>query len=126
MSWSKRMKHPSKLLNVSQELDCVVLNVNPTERRISLGFKQLTPDPWLDAAERYPIGARVKGRVLSVTDYGAFVELEQGIEGLVHVSEMSWSKRMKHPSKLVKPGDEVDSIILSVNPNDRRISLGMK
>ena len=98
--------------------------------RISSGsrwaFKQLTPDPWLDATERYPIGAQVRGRVLSVTDYGAFVELEQGIEGLVHVSEMTWSKRMKHPSKMVKPGDEVDTIILSVNPNDRRISLGMK
>ncbi|HEY6845464.1 MAG TPA: S1 RNA-binding domain-containing protein, partial [Terracidiphilus sp.] len=92
----------------------------------SLGFKQLTPDPWLDAVERYPIGARVRGRVLSVTDYGSFVELEQGIEGLVHVSEMTWSKRMKHPSKLVKPGDEVETVVLSVNPNDRRISLGMK
>ncbi len=92
-----------------------------------LGFKQqLTPDPWLDAVERYPIGARVRGRVLSVTDYGSFVELEQGIEGLVHVSEMTWSKRMKHPSKLVKPGDEVETVVLSVNPNDRRISLGMK
>src|SRR6202012_348393 len=88
--------------------------------------KNLTPHPWLDATERYPVGAQVRGRVLSVTDYGAFVELEQGIEGLVHVSEMTWSKRMKHPSKLAKPGDEVDTIILSVNPNDRRISLGMK
>ena len=95
-------------------------------KRQSLGFKQLTPDPWLDASERYPIGAHVSGRVISVTDYGAFIELEQGIEGLVHVSEMTWSKRMKHPSKMVKPGDEVETIILSVNPNDRRISLGMK
>ena len=104
----------------------MVLKFDKEKHRVSLGFKQLTPDPWLDAIERYPIGAQVKGRVLSVTDYGAFVELEQGIEGLVHVSEMTWSKRMKHPSKMVKPGDEVDTIILAVNPNDRRISLGMK
>jgi small subunit ribosomal protein S1 len=103
-----------------------VLKFDKDKQRVSLGFKQLTPDPWLDATERYPIGAQVRGRVLSVTDYGAFVELEQGIEGLVHVSEMTWSKRMKHPSKMVKPGDEVDTIILSVNPTDRRISLGMK
>ena len=103
-----------------------MLKFDREKQRVSLGFKQLTPDPWLDAVERYPIGARVRGRVLSVTDYGSFVELEQGIEGLVHVSEMTWSKRMKHPSKLVKPGDEVETVVLSVNPNDRRISLGMK
>jgi small subunit ribosomal protein S1 len=125
MSWG-RLTHPRDLVNVGDEIQVKVLKFDKEKQRVSLGFKQLTPDPWLDAIERYPVGAQVRGRVLSVTDYGAFVELEQGIEGLVHVSEMTWSKRMKHPSKLVKPGDEVDTIILSVNPNDRRISLGMK
>jgi small subunit ribosomal protein S1 len=125
MSWG-RLTHPRDLVNVGDEIQVKVLKFDKDKQRVSLGFKQLTPDPWLDATERYPIGAQVRGRVLSVTDYGAFVELEQGIEGLVHVSEMTWSKRMKHPSKLVKPGDEVDTIILNVNPNDRRISLGMK
>ena len=125
MSWG-RLTHPRDLVNVGDEIQVKVLKFDKDKQRVSLGFKQLTPDPWLDATDRYPIGAQVRGRVLSVTDYGAFVELEQGIEGLVHVSEMTWSKRMKHPSKMVKPGDEVDTIILSVNPNDRRISLGMK
>jgi len=125
MSWG-RLTHPRDLVNVGDEIQVKVLKFDKEKQRVSLGFKQLTPDPWLDAIERYPVGAQVKGRVLSVTDYGAFVELEQGIEGLVHVSEMTWSKRMKHPSKMVKPGDEVETIILSVNPNDRRISLGMK
>ena len=125
MSWG-RLTHPRDLVNVADEIQVKVLKFDKDKQRVSLGFKQLTPDPWLDATERYPIGAQVRGRILSVTDYGAFVELEQGIEGLVHVSEMTWSKRMKHPSKMVKPGDEVDTIILSVNPNDRRISLGMK
>jgi small subunit ribosomal protein S1 len=125
MSWG-RLTHPRDLVNVGDEIQVKVLKFDKDKQRVSLGFKQLTPDPWLDATERYPIGAHVRGRVLSVTDYSAFVELEQGIEGLVHVSEMTWSKRMKHPSKMVKPGDEVDTVILSVNPNDRRISLGMK
>jgi small subunit ribosomal protein S1 len=125
MSWG-RLTHPRDLVNVGDEIQVKVLKFDKDKQRVSLGFKQLTPDPWLDASERYPIGAQVRGRVLSVTDYGAFVELEQGIEGLVHVSEMTWSKRMKHPSKMVKPGDEVETIILSVNPTDRRISLGMK
>jgi small subunit ribosomal protein S1 len=125
MSWG-RLTHPRDLVNVGDEIQVKVLKFDKDKQRVSLGFKQLTPDPWLDATDRYPIGAQVRGRILSVTDYGAFVELEQGIEGLVHVSEMTWSKRMKHPSKLVKPGDEVDTIILSVNPSDRRISLGMK
>jgi small subunit ribosomal protein S1 len=125
MSWG-RLTHPRDLVNVGDEIQVKVLKFDKDKQRVSLGFKQLTPDPWLDAAERYPVGARVKGRVLSVTDYGAFVELEQGIEGLVHLSEMTWSKRLKHPSKMVKPGDEVETVVLSVNPADRRISLGMK
>src|SRR5271157_263034 len=125
MSWG-RLTHPRDLVNVGDEIQVKVLKFDKEKQRVSLGFKQLTPDPWLDASERYPVGARVHGRILSVTDYGAFVELEQGIEGLVHLSEMTWSKRLKHPSKLVKPADEVDTVVLSVNPADRRISLGMK
>jgi small subunit ribosomal protein S1 len=125
MSWG-RLTHPRDLVNVGDEIQVKVLKFDKDKQRVSLGFKQLTPDPWLDAVERYPVGARVRGRVLSVTDYGSFIELEQGIEGLVHVSEMTWSKRMKHPSKLVKPGDEVETIVISVNSSDRRISLGMK
>ncbi|HEY1902450.1 MAG TPA: 30S ribosomal protein S1 [Terracidiphilus sp.] len=125
MSWG-RLTHPRDLVNVGDEIQVKVLKFDKDKQRVSLGFKQLTPDPWLDATERYPVGAHVKGRVLSVTDYGAFVELEQGIEGLVHLSEMTWSKRLKHPSKLVKPADEVETVVLSVNPADRRISLGMK
>jgi small subunit ribosomal protein S1 len=125
MSWG-RLTHPRDLVNVGDEIQVKVLKFDKEKQRVSLGFKQLTPDPWLDATERYPVGAHVHGRVLSVTDYGAFVELEQGIEGLVHLSEMTWSKRLKHPSKLVKPADEVETVVLSVNPADRRISLGMK
>ncbi|MFZ0662851.1 MAG: 30S ribosomal protein S1 [Acidobacteriaceae bacterium] len=125
MSWG-RLTHPRDLVNVGDEIQVKVLKFDKEKQRVSLGFKQLTPDPWLDAVERYPVGAHVHGRILSVTDYGAFVELEQGIEGLVHVSEMTWSKRMKHPSKLVKPGEEVETVVLAVNPGDRRISLGMK
>ena len=100
MSWG-RLTHPRDLVNVGDEIQVKVLKFDKDKQRVSLGFKQLTPDPWLDAAERYPVGAHVSGRVISVTDYGAFVELEQGIEGLVHVTEMTWSKRMKHPSKMV-------------------------
>ena len=125
MSWG-RLTHPRDLVNVGDQIQVKVLKFDPEKQRVSLGFKQLTPDPWLDAEHRYPVGAHVKGRVISVTDYGAFVELEQGIEGLVHVSEMTWSKRMKHPSKLVNVNDEVECVVLNVNPTERRISLGMR
>src|SRR5690242_9308997 len=125
MSWG-RLTHPRDLVNVGDQIQVKVLKFDKDKQRVSLGFKQLTPDPWLDAAQRYPVGAHVRGRVISVTDYGAFVELEQGIEGLVHVSEMTWSKRMKHPSKLVNVGDSVETVVINVNPQERRISLGMK
>ena len=125
MSWG-RLTHPKDLVNVGDQIQVKVLKFDKDKQRVSLGFKQLTPDPWLDATHRYPVGAHVHGRVISVTDYGAFVELEQGIEGLVHVSEMTWSKRMKHPSKLVNVHDEVDCVVLNVNPTERRISLGMR
>jgi small subunit ribosomal protein S1 len=125
MSWG-RLTHPRDLVNVGDQIQVKVLKFDKDKQRVSLGFKQLTPDPWLDAEHRYPVSAHVSGRVISVTDYGAFVELEQGIEGLVHVSEMTWSKRMKHPTKLVNVGDQVDSVVLNVNPQERRISLGMR
>jgi small subunit ribosomal protein S1 len=125
MSWG-RLTHPRDLVNVGDQIQVKVLKFDKEKQRVSLGFKQLTPDPWLDAEQRYPVGAHVSGRVISVTDYGAFVELEQGIEGLVHVSEMTWSKRMKHPSKLVNVGDQVECVVLNVNPAERRISLGMR
>ena len=125
MSWG-RLTHPRDLVNVGDQIQVKVLKYDKDKQRVSLGFKQLTPDPWLDAEHRYPVGAHVHGRVISVTDYGAFVELEQGIEGLVHVSEMTWSKRMKHPSKLVNVGDQVECVVLAVNPTERRISLGMR
>src|SRR5437588_2038284 len=125
MSWG-RLTHPRDRVNVGDQIQVKVLKFDGDKQRVSLGFKQLTPDPWLDAEHRYPVSARVHGRVISVTDYGAFVELEQGIEGLVHVSEMTWSKRMKHPSKLVNVGDQVECVVLNVNPQERRISLGMR
>jgi small subunit ribosomal protein S1 len=125
MSWG-RLTHPHDLVQVNDQIQVKVLKFDKDKQRVSLGFKQLTPDPWLDATERYPVGAHVQGRVISVTDYGAFVELEQGIEGLVHVSEMTWSKRMKHPSKIVNVGDHVEAVVLNVNAQERRISLGLK
>ena len=125
MSWG-RLTHPKDLVNVGDQIQVKVLKYDKEKQRVSLGFKQLTPDPWLDAAQRYPIGAHVKGRIISITDYGAFVELEQGIEGLVHVSEMTWSKRTKHPSKIVSVGQQVETVVLNVNPQERRISLGLK
>ena len=125
MSWG-RLTHPRDLVNVDDQIQVKILKFDPDKQRVSLGFKQLTPDPWMDAEQRYPVGAHVHGRVISVTDYGAFVELEQGIEGLVHVSEMTWSKRAKHPSKLVSVNDQVECVVLNVNPTERRISLGMR
>jgi len=125
MSWG-RVSHPSELFQVGDEIKVKVLKFDPESERVSLGLKQIQPDPWVDAAMRYPIGVRVHGRCVSLTDYGAFVELEPGIEGLVHVSEMSWTKRIKHPSKVVSVGDEVDAVVLDVDEHGRKISLGMK
>ena len=125
MSWG-RLNHPSEMLNVGQEMDVVVLKFDRERERVSLGLKQLTPDPWLNVPDNYPVGTRVKGKVVSLTDYGAFVELEPGVEGLIHVSEMSWSKRIKHPSKVVNPGDAVETVVLDADVAARRLSLGLK
>ncbi len=121
-----RVNHPSELLQVGQELTVRVLKFDREKERISLGLKQIAPDPWETVTERYLVNMRVVGRVVSVTDYGAFVELEDGVEGLIHISEMTWSRRMKHPSKVVKPGDQVECVVLEVKPSERRISLGIK
>jgi small subunit ribosomal protein S1 len=125
MSWG-RVKHPSDLVKPEQELDVIILKFDKEKQRVSLGMKQLAADPWVNAAEKYPAGGKVKGKVVGVVDYGVFVELEQGIEGLVHVSEMSWAKKTTHPSKLVKVGEEVDVVVLDIKPSDRRVSLGLK
>ena len=126
MTWSKRMKHPSKLVNVNDEIDCVVLSVNPTERRISLGMRQLESNPWESLHEKFPVGAIVEGKVRNLTDFGAFIEIEDGIDGLVHVSNLSWTKRVKHPSEVLKKGDKVKAIVLAIEPEQRRLSLGVK
>jgi small subunit ribosomal protein S1 len=125
MSWG-RVGHPSELFKVNDEVDVVVLKYDPSTERVSLGHKQLVPDPWATVQDRYPVGARMSGKVVSVTDYGAFVELEPGVEGLIHVSEMSWSKRVKHPSKILNVGDTVEAMVLGVDQAARRISLGLK
>jgi small subunit ribosomal protein S1 len=125
MSWG-RINHPSQLFEVGQEIDVKVLSYDEQRQRVSLGFKQLQADPWTAVSERYPVNLRTKGKVVSLTDYGAFVELENGIEGLIHVSEMSWSKRVRHPSKIVQVGDEVEVVVLALDLENRRISLGMK
>jgi small subunit ribosomal protein S1 len=125
MSWG-RVNHPSDLVKVAEEIDVVVLKFDRETERVSLGTKQLTEDPWVHVPGKYPAGSRVAGRVTNVTDYGAFVELEEGVEGLVHVSEMSWSKKVKNPSKLVSPGDQVEAVVSDVNPDARRISLSLK
>ena len=124
MTWSKRMKHPSKLVNVGDQVECVVLNVNPTERRISLGMRQLAANPWDSLHEKFPVGMTVEGRVRNLTDFGAFIEIEDGIDGLVHVSNLSWTKRVKHPSEVLKKGDRVKAIVLAIEPDKRRLSLG--
>jgi small subunit ribosomal protein S1 len=121
-----RVNHPSELVHVGDEITVKVLKFDRMRERVSLGMKQLEPDPWETVAERYPANSRVIGRVVNVTDYGAFVELEPGVEGLIHISEMTWSRRMKHPSKVVKPGDQVEAVVLEVHSKERRISLGLK
>jgi small subunit ribosomal protein S1 len=125
ISWG-RVGHPSEKLSVGDRVKAKVLHFDREKEKISLGLKQASPDPWESVLDAYPVGSRVKGRVVNVTDYGVFVELEEGVEGLVHISEMSWSKRMKHPSKVVKVGDAVEVMILDCDPAKRRISLGMK
>jgi len=126
MTWSKRVKHPSKLLSVGQEVEAQVLEVDSNNRRISLGIKQIEPNPWETLQERYGVGTRVKGRVRNLTDFGAFIEIEDGIDGLVHVSDISWTKRIKHPSEALKKNQEVEAVITAIDVENRRLSLSIK
>ena len=126
MTWSRRMKHPSKVVKAGDQVEAVVLDVKPRERRVSLGIKQLEADPWTTVADRYAIGSVVEGRVRKLTDFGAFIEIEEGIDGLVHISDLSWTKRVKHPSEVVKKGQLVQAVILNIDAPNRRLSLGVK
>jgi small subunit ribosomal protein S1 len=126
MSWSKRSKHPSKMVKVGDEVEVTVLEVKTDQRRISLGLKQTMPDPWDAAAEKYPVGAMVNGRIRNLADFGAFVEIEEGMEGLIHISDISWTERIKHPSEKFKKGDVIEAKVLKVDSQNRRLSLGIK
>ena len=126
MSWSKRVKHPSKLLSVGDSAESIILGVDSKARRISLGLKQMESNPWHQLTEKYPIGSRLTGKVRNLTEFGAFVEVEEGIDGLIHISDISWSKRLKHPSDVLKKGDEVETMVLSIDPDNQRLSLGLK
>ncbi|HLE21926.1 MAG TPA: 30S ribosomal protein S1 [Vicinamibacteria bacterium] len=126
MSWSKRVKHPSKVLSVGDPVEAMVLQVDSGERRISLGLKQVEPNPWELLAEKYEPGSRIEGKVRNLTDFGAFVEVEEGIDGLIHISDLSWSKRVKHPSEVLKKGDTVQAVVLNIDADNQRLSLGLK
>ncbi len=126
MSWSQHIKHPSQLLHVGQEVEAKILNIETTDKKISLGLKQLEPDPWDQVEGKFPINSKHKGIVRNLTQFGAFVELEEGIDGLVHISDLSWTKKIRHPSEVVKKGDEIDVIVLGINREERRIALGHK
>ena len=126
MSWSKRIKHPSKVLSVGNTVESMVLGVDPHARRIALGLKQIESNPWEDLGGRYPVGSRITGVVRNLTEFGAFVEVEDGIDGLIHISDMSWSKRLKHPSEVINKGDEVEAVVLNIDPENQRLSLGLK
>ncbi len=126
MSWTQHIKHPSKLLAIGDTVEAIVLNVNQKEEKISLGMKQIEEDPWLSLPEKYPPGTRMEGRVRNLTSFGAFVEIEEGIDGLVHISDMSWTKRIMHPSEVVKKGDKIEVVIMNIDVDNKRLSLGLK
>ncbi|TMQ17190.1 MAG: 30S ribosomal protein S1 [Candidatus Rokuibacteriota bacterium] len=126
MSWTRRVRHPSKIVNVGDEVDVVVLDVNRAAKRISLGMKQVEPDPWATIDERYRVGNRVSGKVRNLTDFGAFIELEPGVDGLLHISDMSWTRNVGHPSEVLKKGQELETQILNIDKDNKRISLGLK
>jgi small subunit ribosomal protein S1 len=126
MSWSKKIKHPSKILAVGQEVECVVLGIDQEAHRISLGLKQVEANPWQELSDKYPVGSRLKGKVRNLTEFGAFVEVEEGIDGLIHISDLSWTKRIKHPSEVLKKGDTVEAVVLNIDAENQRLSLGLK
>jgi small subunit ribosomal protein S1 len=126
LTWSKKLKHPSKVVHIGDTVEVMVLDCDPIKRRISLGMKQIEPNPWALIEERYPVGAKVAGRVKTITDFGIFIGFEEGVDGLVHVSEMSWTKKIKHPGEFYKKGQEVEAIVLNIDPRNERFSLGIK
>jgi small subunit ribosomal protein S1 len=126
MSWTKKVKHPSKILNIGDTVDAVILDVDLKQRRLSLGLKQTEPNPWVLIGEKYQVGSRITGKVRNLTDFGAFVEVEEGIDGLIHISDLSWTRRIKHPSEVLKKGDTVEAMILKIDAENQRLSLGLK
>src|ERR1700694_2394237 len=126
MSWTRNVRHPSKIVSIGESIEAVVLKVDETEEKVSLGMEQTEQDPWMALPQKYPVGTRLSGKVRNLTSFGAFVEIEPGIDGLIHISDMSWTKRVQHPSEVVKKGDEVDVLILNVDAENKRISLGLK
>ncbi len=126
MSWTRHNIHPSKVVSVGEEIEVKILNVDKDRKRISLGLKQLTPDPWDDIEKKFPPGTRYKGRVRNMTNFGAFVEMEEGIDGLIHISDLSWTRKVKHPSEVLKKGEEIEVVVLEINKEERRVSLGYK
>ncbi|MDR0965075.1 MAG: 30S ribosomal protein S1 [Myxococcales bacterium] len=126
MSWTKRVKHPSKMINIGEEVEAVVLDIDPKAKRIALGMKQIAPNPWTLLEDKYPIGSVIKGQIKNVTDFGIFVGVEDGIDGLVHVSDISWTKHVKHPGEIFKKGDEVEAVVLNIDVENERFSLGIK
>jgi len=126
MSWNKRIRHPSKIVNIGQMVSAVILDIDTSTKRISLGMKQAQPNPWLYLEERYPIGTVIRGRIRNITEFGIFIHIEEGVDGLVHISDLSWTHKVKHPSEVFQKGDEVEAVVLHIDPENRRFSLGIK
>jgi small subunit ribosomal protein S1 len=126
MSWTKKIRHPSKILSVGDTVEAVVLSIDPKNKRISLGMKQLNPNPWDVIAEKYPVGTTIAGKIKNIKDFGIFIGIDEGIDGLVHISDISWTKRIKHPSEIYKKGQEVQAIVLNIDKDNERFSLGIK
>ena len=126
MSWTRKVRHPSKVVSVAEEIEAVVLDIKPESRRISLGMKQVVPNPWDVIAEKYPVGTTIEGKIKNITDFGLFIGIDEGIDGLVHISDISWIKRIKHPSELYKKGDVIQAIVLDIEKESERFSLGIK
>jgi small subunit ribosomal protein S1 len=126
MSWTRKIRHPSKVVAVGDEVDAVVLDIKPDARRISLGMKQARPNPWDLINEKYPVGTTIEGRIKNITDFGLFIGIDEGIDGLVHISDLSWTKRIKHPSEIYKKGDLVQAVVLDIDKKAERFSLGVK
>jgi small subunit ribosomal protein S1 len=126
MSWTQHVKHPSQIVQVGSEIEAVVLKLDPENEKISLGLKQIQPDPWAHIEEELPVGAKVKGEIRNLAAFGAFIEIKEGVDGLIHVSDMSWTRKVNHPSEILKKGDTVECIVLAIDKEKRRISLSMK